>query len=183
MKKWFSKIRALIARIAPSIFEVSTYCNLTLAFIVLIVEKGGARKEIQQKYGRYGIAVDNRNRCMELQLICLWISAGASACDIGQAWCVCPMTQYHAKKHALQILVDKGLINETAEAAICAQSIKISTVEANLSVQRAHLIQDTQAVLTQQELQKRPEMGNARSEAKVDRHLFRLAEREQGQAD
>ncbi len=50
MKTYFSKIRALTVRMAPAVVEVSiainrvillAYCNLTLAFIVLILENGG----------------------------------------------------------------------------------------------------------------------------------------------
>jgi Spy/CpxP family protein refolding chaperone len=88
------------------------------------------------------------------------------------------MKQYYAEKHAMRRLVHAGSVDESA---IGAQAAKVSTVEANLAVQRAHLIHDMRAVLTQEQLQKLSELEKDRIEAKIDRHLFRLAAREKGE--
>ena len=63
MEAWVSKIGALTARVFPAVVDVSTtinriillaYSNLTLAFIVLLLEKGSA---VTKKLNRIAVVI------------------------------------------------------------------------------------------------------------------------------
>ncbi len=207
--KRVSGIKHAAAMIAPAIVDISmtinrvvllAYCNLTLAFIVLILEKGGDHMRRLNR-GVIGIAlvamlaiagwafnsyafegapgpqhgVMLQKQQMLIKALGITDEQKARMKDILQKYRpeLKPlMKQYHVEKRSLRRLVHEGT---TDEAAIRAQTVKLSTVEAELAIQRARMIHDMRGVLTQEQLQKLSQMEKDRIDMKNDLMLFRLA--------
>ena len=168
MKLQFSEIRSSISRVVPTVVEVSitinrvillAYCNLTLAFIVLIFEKGG---EHVKKLSRSAVVI---------ALLAIIVMVGWVYNSYAYDTHLEPIAHKYFMVNALGVREDQN----TQMMDIVAQATKVSTIEASLAVKRAHLIHDMRAVLTQVQLQKLSELEEERIDAKVDRHLFRLA--------
>jgi Spy/CpxP family protein refolding chaperone len=80
--------------------------------------------------------------------------------------------QYMAQRQQLRKLIHAGSVDE---AVIRAQVAQVSTTEADLTVQRAHLIQDIRNVLTQEQIQKLSQTDDDVVSAKIDRFLSRFS--------
>lgn len=202
-----SKIRYMAGRIAPAVMDLSitinrvillAYCNLTLAFIVLILEKGGDHmKKLSRSvvaialiamvaiagwafnsYAYGGGQAPQHEMMQKHEMVkALGITDDQKAQMKGILEKYRPalqplIKQYHTERREMRKLVHAATIDE---AAIRAQAARMSTVQADLAVQRARLLHDMRGVLTQEQLQKLSQMEKDRIDAKIDHMLFRLA--------
>jgi Spy/CpxP family protein refolding chaperone len=81
-----------------------------------------------------------------------------------------------------QVVTERRALRDTIraetidEAAIRAQAAKVASLEADLAVQRAHVVHDLRAVLTPEQIQKLKEM-QIDADARLDGVLQRIANR------
>lgn len=84
------------------------------------------------------------------------------------------MKQYAAERKAMRALIQADTVDE---AAIRAQSTKISAIEADLAVHRAHVAQEIRSILTPEQLAKAKELQALR-EKRMDERAARPGKRQ-----
>ncbi len=81
--------------------------------------------------------------------------------------------QLVAERRALRDTIRTTPVNESA---IRAQAVKVATLEADLAVQRAYVVQEVRGVLTPEQIEKLKEM-QVDVDARIDQALHRIAKR------
>lgn len=80
--------------------------------------------------------------------------------------------QFRVQRQELRKLMHATPVDE---AAIRAQAASVSSIGADLAVQRAHMIQDVRSLLTPEQIQKLAQVDDDVVNMKIDRLFFRLA--------